>query len=787
MRYAFGPFVVDTSTLELLREGEAVSVEPQVFEMLVHLIEHRDRVLSKDDLIEAIWGGRIVSDAAISSRIKLVRRAVDDDGTRQAVIKTVHGKGFRFVADLGAAPEMSAAPSSIAEPIPPAKDMVPAPPRQTRLIAMLGLAAAAVLGVIVLVQLFTGSAARSEARIAVLPVSNETGDDALDWAELGLMSLVAHELEARTELSLVKDSTIVTLAERFPATGDTPLTPHPNMTRALQEGYSASHILIARLTGPADNLVLEYQMLNPRGASAPARLSGLQPAELAKEMSRQIAASLPRSGERRLDIELDRFDDAYVAETFARGLDLQMQGKGAEAVDLFRVAAAQAPNNLDIQYELAVSTRMAGNLDSAKSQFEALIERAAAEDNLVKQASAINGLGIVQMTAREDQAALETFQRGLTLIEGTDQTETRAQLLTNIGIMERRGRNYEAAEEALGRALVEFQEAGFEQPPGHLLNSMANLKTQMRDIATANVYYEQALEYHRLVGDRRGEATNLHNLGVNAITLAERDRAKAFLDAALALRAEMGDLRGQMSTLMSLAQLAVNNGTSAQASDYTDQMIALAREAGDDYLLARAHESASHIEMVRKDWEAALLHSRTAQEIYAGQSRTRHIQRERVRQAAILAFSGSTEGRADIDDVLTWALADNQRGTQLHAYEALTVLNLVDGDYQAAQASIDAAVSLAGDMQLTAAASRMAARQGLIRLLQNDEPGAMAALGRAKSGNPDHQETLFLDGALKLKAGQLDQGEDLITAARQTAGDNWHMTESLFLPLIESS
>jgi len=78
--YRFGEYALDTQTYTLQRAKVVVPLEPQVFSVLFYLMENRDRVVSKDDLIEAVWDGRIVSDAAISSRINSVRQAVGDNG-----------------------------------------------------------------------------------------------------------------------------------------------------------------------------------------------------------------------------------------------------------------------------------------------------------------------------------------------------------------------------------------------------------------------------------------------------------------------------------------------------------------------------------------------------------------------------------------------------------------------------------------------------------------------------------------------------------------------------------
>ena len=100
MIYGFDAYRLDTDRLELWQGERAVAVEPQVFHLLQHLIENRERVVSKDELIEHVWGGRAVSDATLSSRINAARRALGDSGADQAVIRTVVRRGFRFVAEV---------------------------------------------------------------------------------------------------------------------------------------------------------------------------------------------------------------------------------------------------------------------------------------------------------------------------------------------------------------------------------------------------------------------------------------------------------------------------------------------------------------------------------------------------------------------------------------------------------------------------------------------------------------------------------------------------------------
>ncbi len=114
MLYLFDAYVLDTDRRELKRGSEPVALEPQVFDLLVFLIENRERVVSKDDLIASVWRGRNVSDSTLTSRINAARKAIGDSGEQQSLIRTAARKGIRFVGTLrnesGASAEVSRFP-----------------------------------------------------------------------------------------------------------------------------------------------------------------------------------------------------------------------------------------------------------------------------------------------------------------------------------------------------------------------------------------------------------------------------------------------------------------------------------------------------------------------------------------------------------------------------------------------------------------------------------------------------------------------------------------------------
>lgn len=121
MQFLFGGYGLDPERRELKRGAEVIAIGPQVFDLLAYLVRNRERVVSKDDLLDAVWAGRIVSESTLTSHINAVRRAIGDSGEEQRLVRTIARKGFRFVAEVTETPSSEGArPPREAEPVVPA-------------------------------------------------------------------------------------------------------------------------------------------------------------------------------------------------------------------------------------------------------------------------------------------------------------------------------------------------------------------------------------------------------------------------------------------------------------------------------------------------------------------------------------------------------------------------------------------------------------------------------------------------------------------------------------------
>lgn len=122
MIYAFSGCDLDTDRFRLRRDGAVQPVEPQVFDVLLLLLRERHRVVTKEELLDEVWGDRFVSESALTSRIKAARHAIGDDGRAQRLIRTVHGRGYQFVGDVEEAPAAGAGEGT-APPGPPPQEI----------------------------------------------------------------------------------------------------------------------------------------------------------------------------------------------------------------------------------------------------------------------------------------------------------------------------------------------------------------------------------------------------------------------------------------------------------------------------------------------------------------------------------------------------------------------------------------------------------------------------------------------------------------------------------------
>ena len=276
LKYRFAEFEIDLSQQELRRRGEAVHIEPQVFDLIVHLVRNHDRIVSKDELIETIWNGRIISEAALSSRINGARRALGDNGNEQALIRTLHKRGFRFVGEVQAvtAPDADARAARLAADDGAAREYVP--------VSVSVSAEVRRLDDVVSEAVKAESVTRPS--IAVLPFGNMSDDPENDYFSYGLTEDIIRLLARNRWLSVISRHSTVAFQGR---TVD---------AREIGEQLGVRYVMVGSVRKSRDTVRITAELV--RAADSKQLWSDKYDLQLEhifdiqEEMARQIAATI---------------------------------------------------------------------------------------------------------------------------------------------------------------------------------------------------------------------------------------------------------------------------------------------------------------------------------------------------------------------------------------------------------------------------------------------------------------------------------------------------------------
>ena len=210
--YRFDDFVVDPETWRLSRGGQEIHLEPVVLNLLIYLISHRDRLVTRRELMDTVWGDTVISESAVNQAVARLRKALGDDSATHRYLETVHSKGYRFIAEV----QETASPDHAGR--------VPAEPGKTAVRRVL-LAGAAMVILVMLAVFWTRAPERDTPQheqirtLAVLPLSNLTGEPEQDNYVDGMQDLLITELSQLSALRVTsRQSTKRYRDSQLPAT-----------------------------------------------------------------------------------------------------------------------------------------------------------------------------------------------------------------------------------------------------------------------------------------------------------------------------------------------------------------------------------------------------------------------------------------------------------------------------------------------------------------------------------------------------------------------------------------
>ena len=257
-KLVFEDCVLDLATRQLWRRDSLVSLQPRVFDLLVFLINRRERAVNKDEIQDAVWGNTVVSETALTRAVMKARRAIGDDADEQRLIRTVHGHGYQFTGQLIT---VDASVVEDADGVTDGNASASQTSLLVRSVRIVFVAAVVIIAVLVL-WLVKPQAPDSALRIAMMPVLNDTGSSEFDFATLGLMGLSNGLLADEGQMDVVRAVDVMQYVDYVNWREGDDDTLH---AQALRDAYGASHVGVARLTQAVGGLRLSYSVTDHNG------------------------------------------------------------------------------------------------------------------------------------------------------------------------------------------------------------------------------------------------------------------------------------------------------------------------------------------------------------------------------------------------------------------------------------------------------------------------------------------------------------------------------------------
>ncbi|MGM9491958.1 winged helix-turn-helix domain-containing protein [Ideonella sp. YS5] len=312
--FRFGRCEVNAAKRQVVFEGEERSLEPRPFDALVYLLRNRERVVPKDELLDAVWQHKHVSQGVISRAVSLIRRAIGDDAVEGSPVRTVHGVGLRFTGEVEVTVCLSSNGSTgeltAADPIPPASRR----PAKAPL-------------------------------LAVLPFENLTGEAGLDWVEFGLSSLTAHGLEQASRVSLVPLASLQKALAAIPGPADA-----TKRAEAIRRLLGVDLLLHVQVRRDPQGFRLDYSHGSELASADQGSLRGADLVTLADELAGEVGRAWTPAGQGP-PIAVHTMD-SLSGESFARAMQAAGEQKWKQASHLLHVVLDTDPGSALIQREL---------------------------------------------------------------------------------------------------------------------------------------------------------------------------------------------------------------------------------------------------------------------------------------------------------------------------------------------------------------------------------------------------------------------------------------------------
>ena len=787
--FNFESFVLNSAQRELKQDGKLVEIEPRAFDLLIYLVENRDRAVDKGELQDAVWPGMIVTETALTRAVMNWPSACSADASQQKVIKTLHGHGYRFIAELHEK-EPVVQPVVVSSEVATAtqvesKTKPPPPKLNFRSLSLIAITAITIMA-LAWYSLRPTPSLGDEIRIAVLPLTDNTDNPELAWTRFGLMSYVSKLIANDGSMPVVPVGSTISLIESFAWNGNLEDSENNELIGKLKQVYAASHVLAMELKTESGALRMTYSLLNPDGKIQRGTIVGDAGTDLAQGVVQAIYGTMFRRSHLGGDIPLVS-EDSFNNEAFARGMDLSLQGRCNEAVQFFRVIIEQEPSLFGPRYEYAACLRILGQLDGRKELRTTLIEeqRPLGASRSLAQSLLTQGI-LYYRTGRLDQAQ-QSYDEALQTSEEIADHALNARVLQNLSILYKNRSELDEAARLLDLAVLSYQNAGIETLPGHMYSGRANLNMARGEFTEAEVELELALKAFREVGDRRNEAMMLNNTGYLRRRQGRMEEAEGYHLRSLEIREEIGDRVGVGRIYSMLTGVYAGQGRYQDSKLAAESAIDIARETQDRLFEATSLAQLANAEKLLGDIDSARVHYMACRLIFVeiqDYMRTLEtdlqlvrldMQQDQLDQAASMA-----------SQILETAREYDIMSPEVQAMELLADIALLQGNTDSAIESLIEALSRVRDTTWTSKEITLERKLANAYMDIMDLESAAPLIG-ALGGQEARVQSLKTQARFSHLSGDADQAVEIMLRAQQLAGDKWSDTSEASLQEYRSA
>jgi DNA-binding winged helix-turn-helix (wHTH) protein/tetratricopeptide (TPR) repeat protein len=748
-------------------DSEPIAMERKAFDLLVHLVGMRERVVTKDELLQAVWGRSIASDSVIAQAVSKARKALASGGGDADWIDVIRGVGYRYVG-----------PADVLIPSADEAGFEHTPVGSSR-----SMRARLAAGAMILLALGVGlgvwwqqrTALRDPLRIAVLPWRNDTGDSALDWTRLGLQGLIVDALASDRRVIPIGQSDVRALLAARPD-----LVAAETQSEFLSAATGADQVLAGRLSRDGDGFHVELVMLGKQARNS-VRLKGQDATVTAMAASTGLTRNLLPGFDPQRPKPLS--DDAFANEAFARGLDARLHGDAETAARHLQAAVAADPDMLAARYQLSVAYQMLRKNENWLRSLEELLAMSLARGDRTYEGMALSGKGILAWREGRMGDAESLLREAGKRFDGANDEMRRASVEANLGSLAAMRADYSGAEAAMRRALAAYEVAGDQVEIARVSKNLGILNQDRGDLDEAASWIERSLTIRQTLRLERDMAESLVAMAGIDLVREQPAAAQASYERAAAIFARFNDPLLESDSLARMVDALAAQGRLQAAEQTAARSLASARLVDNPAALGLAHLKLGWIARLRGNTGGALDELARAETQFRKSDQQQGLLRIELERARLAAHGTLESALSAIDSARQ---AANKHGYRILEAEALMArARLLGSNQSAARLALVEAFELAssaGDGELTTLAACAIARNGLLDADAHGSPPLARCLGAG-------MRSAEAAGVLADRAQKAGEPADALRWWRQRkvlAGEFWSADDETRLAGLES-